>query len=289
MASEILGGIAREHQSARRGAQHRQQLLQGRAATRFLSAFHDHERAAVGAGALGSFARGKRGILAGRKTLGQRVPDLLRLGLEPVEVQEHQAVRERTAGQVFVLLADGHANGVGGKRSFAKAGEAEDAGVLAPAEPGGEFVPLRVAADKCTRADGREAVKRDLPRGWAGERSRLNSANHRPRRTRHQDAIVQQLARSAANLRIQLARLGDGEMVFVETHRVGAHAGMGGGGVDDRHALQSAQLVVGDGSNVLLLCLPAIPVVQVAQVSVMRPQVFDAEGGPENRAEGVTQ
>ncbi len=303
-AGEVLAGIARKHQPAHLRAQHGEQLLQGRAVAGFLGAFHHHQGAAFGAGARGPFARGERRVVAGGKAVRQRGPDPVRVGLEPVEVEEHQAVGERAAGQVPGLVADGHADGLGGEGGLAEASRAEDAGVLAPAEAVGERVALRVAADQHPGADRGQAVKGRVVDARAGWRNGLDFDNHRRRlerrgwwrrwrgwrsRARREDAVFEQVARGAANLGVRLARLGDGEMILIEPHRIGAHAGMGGGGVDDGHAFHGAQFVVRHGANARLVRPPAIPVEEIPQMRVVGAQVFDADRGAEHRVEGIGQ
>ncbi len=77
-------------------------------------------------------------------------------------------------------------------------------------------------------------------------------------------------------------------MVLVERDRILPHSGMGGSGIDDGDdAAHAAGLVIGLGAN--LRAVIAVPVVEVAQVGVVRAQVLDTDRGAEQVSKSVQQ
>jgi hypothetical protein len=102
--------------------------------------------------------------------------------------------------------------------------------------------------------------------------------------------LPEQSANRAADVRLWIARLGDGEVVFIQCHGIVAHAALRGGRVDDRQrTADAAALVIRLRLDSQPVGIVPIPVVKIGEVRVVRAKILDAHRRAEDRSKGVDQ
>lgn len=103
------------------------------------------------------------------------------------------------------------------------------------------------------------------------------------------DDTPQQIVQCLTNLGVMLTRLGDRQMILVKHHRIRSDAGLRAGFVDDAETVDIATFEISLRSDAKLRCVIPVPVVEIAQMRVMRPQRRKAGGRTENRGEIINQ
>ena len=271
----------------------------------FFAAFDDHQNSPCSAGFGGAVA-GRAALEECRaaEPVSESAPGGLEVAAEGVKIEVHQAIRKRATRKVGCVRAYDVSQRTGGQRGLTEAGGPDNSGIQAGAQPLNKLVPFRFAAEEL--GGSRRHLARNAGRlisgggtgdqlddyfgGRGGRGGRRAWSWRRDGRWRRKHIVAKEVARGAANLIATLARFGDGEMVFVETNRICAHARVSGSGVDDgEQSFNATLLEVGDCLNLVVRGVIAIPVEQIAQVGIVLAKVLDADRRAKDGAKGIHQ
>ena len=100
--------------------------------------------------------------------------------------------------------------------------------------------------------------------------------------------LPNQIARGLAYMRIPLTRLGDGNVVFIQTDRIGSYARASRSRTYyGRNPFDPARLVISARLDTEARRVTAIPVVQILQVGIVVAKIIDADRWAQYYAEGV--